>query len=77
MKDSNIDTYIATFKKLLKAVGYDEKEQGTLKMFKVGLPGRLNVHIINQSLTLPTNLEGWIKAARQQQLKYLQTKEFT
>ena len=77
MKDGDIDTYIATFKKLLKTVGYTENEQGALKMFKSGLPGRLNIRIINQSLTLPDTLEGWIKSARQQQLKYLQSKEFS
>jgi len=46
-------------------------------MFKTGLPGRLNIHIINTSLTLPNILEGWIEATCNQQLKYLQTKEFS
>src|SRR6266851_10286644 len=77
MKDGDIDTYITTFKKLLKAAGYTENEQGALKMFKAGLLGGLNICIINQSLTLPDTLEGWIKSARQQQLKYLQSKEFS
>ena len=77
MKDGNIDTYIATFKKLLKAVGYTENEQGALKMFKAGLPSRLNIRIINNSLTIPDTLEGWIESICQQQLKYLQTKEFS
>jgi len=58
MKDSDIDTYITTFKKLLKEAGYTKNEQGTLKMFKSGLPGRLNIHIINNSLTLPDTLKG-------------------
>src|SRR6266851_6395944 len=74
IKDGNIDTYIATFKKLLKEAGYTKNEQGTLKMFKVGLPGGLNIHIINNTLTIPNTLKGWIKSAHQQQLKYLQTK---
>ncbi len=77
MKDGDINTYIATFKKLLKEAGYTENEQGTLKMFKMGLPGRLNIHIINNSLTLPDTLKGWIEAACQQQLKYLWTKEYS
>ena len=77
MKDGDIDMYIATFKKLLKAMGYTENKQGALKMFKAGLLGRLNIRIINQSLTLPDTLEGWIESARQQQLKYLQSKEFS
>jgi len=62
MKDGNIDTYIATFKKLLKAASYMEQEQGTLKMFKAGLPGRLNICIINNSITFPDILKGWIEA---------------
>ena len=37
MKDGDINTYIATFKKLLKAASYTENEQGALKMFKMGL----------------------------------------
>jgi len=71
MKDGDIDMYIATFKKLLKEAGYTENKQGALKMFKAGLPGRLNICIINNSLTLPDTLEGWIEATCQQQLKYL------
>ncbi len=58
MKDSDINMYIATFKKLLKAAGYTENEHSTLKMFKTGLPGGLNICIINNSLTLPDTLEG-------------------
>jgi len=77
MKDGDINMYIATFKKLLKAAGYTENKQGALKMFKTGLPGGLNICIINTSLTLPNTLEGWIEAACNQQLKYLQMKEFS
>ncbi len=58
MKDGDIDTYITTFKKLLKAAGYTENKQGALKMFKAGLSGGLNIHIINNSLTIPNTLEG-------------------
>src|SRR6266851_7768838 len=61
MKDGDIDTYITTFKKLLKEAGYTENEQGALKMFKTGLPSGLNICIINNSLTLPNTLEGWIE----------------
>src|SRR6266853_4264063 len=77
MKDGDINTYIITFKKLLKEASYTENEQDALKMFKTGLPGRLNIRIINNFLTLPNTLEGWIEAAHQQQLKYLQTKEYS
>ncbi len=77
MKDGDINTYITTFKKLLKEAGYTKNEQGALKMFKLGLPGRLNICIINNSLTLPDTLEGWIEATYQQQLKYLWTKKYS
>jgi hypothetical protein len=74
MQRSNIDTYIATFMKLLKmAAGYQESEHGSLLMFKKGLPNGLNIHIINNSISPPDTLKGWIKAACQEQLKYLQT----
>jgi len=63
IKDGDIDIYITTFKKLLKAARYTENEHGALKMFKIGLSGRLNICIINNSSTLPNILEGWIKAA--------------
>ncbi len=46
-------------------------------MFKSGLPSRLNICIINNSLTLPDTLKGWIEATCQQQLKYLQIKEYS
>ncbi len=58
MKDSDINTYIATFKKLLKAARYTKIKHGTLKIFKAGLLGRLNIHIINNSSPLPNTLEG-------------------
>jgi hypothetical protein len=77
MEKGNIDTYIAVFNKLLAQAGYKETKQGALNMFKKGLPGPLNIHIINNSQTAPDSLAGWQKAAREQQLKYLETKEFT
>ena len=48
MKDGDINMYIATFKKLLREAGYTENEQGALKMFKLGLPGGLNIHCYRQ-----------------------------
>jgi len=77
MEKGDIDTYIATFNKLLAQAGYKDDELGALNMFKKGLPGPLNVRIINNTSTAPRNLKDWQKAAREQQLKYLETKEFT
>jgi hypothetical protein len=56
--------------------GYLETEHGSLVLFKQGPPGGLNICIINNSVTPPDNLRGWIEAAHQEQLKYLQTQEF-
>jgi len=77
MQGSDIDTYIATFTKLLKMAGYDEMEHGSLSLFKKGLPNGLNIRIINNSRQPPQDLRGWIEAAHQEQLKYLQTQEFS
>jgi hypothetical protein len=77
MQGSDIDTYIATFFKLLKMAGYDEAEHRSLSLFKKGLPNGLNICIINNSRQPPQDLRGWIEAACQEQLKYLQTQEFS
>jgi hypothetical protein len=37
MEHGDIDTYIATFTKLLGQAGYKETEQGALNMFKKGV----------------------------------------
>ena len=77
MKEGNVDTYIATFKKLLRLAHYSETEHGAITMFKRGLPHGLAIAIIQNTATIPTMLEGWITAAREQQLRYLQTQEFS
>jgi hypothetical protein len=49
MTSSDIDSYIATFMKLLKMAGYTETEHGSLELFKKGLPARLT----SESSTTP------------------------
>jgi hypothetical protein len=73
----DIDSYIATFMKLLKMAGYIESEHGSLKLFKKGLPAGLNIWIINNSTASLSTLRGWIEAVHTEQLKYLQTLEFS
>jgi hypothetical protein len=77
MTSGDIDSYIATFMKLLKMAGYMESEHGSLELFKKGLPASLNIRIINNSAAPPSTLRGWIEAAHTEQLKYLQTLEFS
>jgi hypothetical protein len=76
MTSSDIDSYIATFMGLLKMAGYTESEHRSLELFKKGLPTGLNIQIINNSITPPSTLKGWIEATCAEQLKYLQTLEF-
>ena len=76
MEKQDIDTYITTFKNLLGQAEYTTTKQESLKMFKKGLPGMLNICIINNSNPVPDTLEEWIKAAQTQHLKWLQTQEF-
>ena len=75
MTSGDINSYIATFMKLLKMAGYQETEHGSLELFKKGLPGGLNIRIINNSASPPSTLRGWIEAVHTEQLKYLQTLE--
>jgi hypothetical protein len=77
MTSGDIDSYIATFMKLLKMAGYTDSEHGSLELFKKGLPAGLNIWIINNSTAPPSTLRGWIEAAHTEQLKYLQTLEFS
>jgi hypothetical protein len=73
LTEGDINSYIATFTKLMKMAGYRENEHGALNLFKTGLPDRLNVRIINNNDPVPDTLKEWQECARQQQLKYLQT----
>jgi hypothetical protein len=77
MERGDLDSYIATFNKLLALAGYTDTEYGALKLFKRGLPGPLNVSIVQNTTPIPQNLKDWQQAARDQQLRYLQTWEFT
>jgi hypothetical protein len=61
----------------MKMAGYKENEHGALSLFKKGLSDSLNIQIINNNNPVPSTLKGWQESARQQQLKYLQTQEFS
>ena len=71
----DIDSYIARFKTLLEQAGYQTTDKGALKLFKKGLPTPLNIRIITNVNPIPETLDDWIKAAREQQLRWLQIQE--
>ena len=77
MQGSDIDSYIAAFKTLMDQAGYADNERGTLNLFKKGLPMGLNIRIVNNTTPVPANLDDWIAAAREQQLKWIQVQELT
>ena len=77
MQGQDIDSYIAKFETLMGLAGYKKGEVGTLTLFKKGLPFGLNIRIVSNTTPVPANLEEWIKAARDQQLKWLQIQEIT
>jgi len=76
MEKGDLDTYIATFNKLAGLAGYSPSDRGALALFKKGLPMPLNLSIVQHTNPRPDTLVDWQKAAREQQLKYLQTREF-
>jgi hypothetical protein len=65
MTGGDIDSYIATFTKLMKMMGYKENEHGALNLFKKGLPDGLNIWIINNNDPVPDTLKGWQECAHQ------------
>jgi hypothetical protein len=64
MKEGDIDTYIATFKKLARLAGYKETEHGLTSIFKKGLPNSLALCIIQNSTPIPETTEERMKEAQ-------------
>jgi hypothetical protein len=65
MKDLDIDTYTATFKRLATTADWEPDAKGTIACYRQGL--RENVHhcILNCE-NLPANMAGWKEAARKE-----------
>jgi len=65
MTGGDIDSYIATFTKLMKMAGYKENEHRALSLFKKGLSDGLNIQIINNNDPISDTLKGWQESTRQ------------
>jgi hypothetical protein len=65
MKDREIDTYIATFKCLIKAAGWDDASGGTICQFKHGLTQEVYKCILYCE-TMPTTMVEWKESARKE-----------
>jgi len=65
MKNSDIDTYIATFERLANAAEWEANAKGTIARFKVGLQDHIHQRILFRE-TWPTDMDGWKEAARKE-----------
>jgi hypothetical protein len=62
MYKDNIDSYIATFRSLVKAAGYDCNAKGTMHLFAQGLRPELLKEIL-YSNNIPDTIDNWEKQA--------------
>jgi len=62
MNKGDIDTYIATFDRLLAEANFTCTDKGALKMFKRGLNMMLKVNCIKQK-PKPVTMDEWQDAA--------------
>jgi len=62
MKNGDVDTYIATFKRLADTAKWEANAKGTIARFKVGLQDHIHRRILFRE-TWPTNMNGWKEAA--------------
>jgi hypothetical protein len=69
MKEGNIDEYVAQFDTLVHEAGFDPDDLQTLEKFTRGLPIGLYENIYQ--FNLPTDYEGWRRAALNQQQKWI------
>jgi hypothetical protein len=68
MKDREIDTYIATFERLIKAAGWDNTSGGTIRQFKHGLTQEVYKRILYRE-TMPTTMIEWKESARKEVIR--------
>jgi hypothetical protein len=68
MKDREIDTYIATFERLIKAAGWDDASGGTIRQFKHGLTQEVYKHILYCE-TMPTTMVEWKESAKKEVIR--------
>jgi hypothetical protein len=62
MTHGDLDTYIATFNRLLDKVEFSPKDKGAVEMFKRGLTLRLKINCIKQK-PKPKTMNEWQEAA--------------
>jgi hypothetical protein len=68
MQGQNLDSFIATFKNLVKKAGYGENDEATVDPFVKCLNGPLLDRILDRDAD-PVTLNDWIEAAQKEQKK--------
>jgi hypothetical protein len=74
MTQGDLDTYIATFNRLLDKAEFLPRDKGAIEMFKRGLTIGLKINCIKRK-PKPETMEEWQEAARQEHLDYLEVQQ--
>jgi hypothetical protein len=72
MKGKDIDTYIATFDRLVGRAGWSTSDKGVMEKFRNGLARWLALDIMRKYENIPDTLEKWKEAAKKEILRNAQ-----
>ena len=64
MKGWDIDTYIATFDRLVARAGWSASDKGIMEKFRNGLAQWLALDIMHKYVDIPATLDKWNVMAR-------------
>jgi hypothetical protein len=66
MKGWDIDTYIATFDRLVACAGWSTSDKGIMEKFQNGLARWLALDIMHKYENIPATLDEWKAAAKKE-----------
>ena len=73
-KGTDIDTYIATFDRLVARAGWTTSDKGIMEKFRNGLARWLALDIMHKYVDIPATLDEWKNAAKKEILRRAQIK---
>ena len=74
MKGWDVDTYIATFDRLVARAGWSASDKGIMEKFRNGLPRWLALDIMRRYVDIPATLDEWKAAVKKEILRRAQIK---
>ena len=74
MKGWDVDTYIATFDRLVAHAGWSASDKGIMEKFRNGLPRWLALDIMRRYVDIPATLDEWKSAVKKEILRRAQIK---